>query len=437
MISIKRAPVHHGPAAWADILPTIPVGQSLNDDITADVLVVGAGFAGLSAARRLIEIDANLSVVVLEAGRIAEGGTGRNSGFMIDIPHDLASENYGGGTEDQALITLNRAAQSFAAQMVDEYDVPSDFFDRCGKINGAASTTADVHNTTFMRHLSTLGEPSERLDAQEMQRVTGSRYYRSGLYTPGTILLQPAGYIRGIANGLRRQGVKIFEQSPVINLSKGWSARTNTGSVSAKNVILSVNGHLESFGFYEQRLMHIFLFGAMTAPLQPGTIQGQTRWGITPSDPMGTTVRRIDGPQGGDRIVVRSCAALRPGMRATEGDLRRAKSVMARKLKVRFPSLDVPLEHVWAGHLCLSRNGVSVMNELEKGLFSACVQNGLGTTRGTLTGIGAAEKVMGVTSDITRYFDAQDLPTKLPPPSIQTIAGNAVLRWKEHQARSE
>ena len=53
------------------------------------------------------------------------------------------------------------------------------------------------------------------------------------------------------------------------------------------------------------------------------------------------------------------------------------------------------MEYRWAGHLCLSLNGVSLMKEIEDGVFSACVQNGLGVTRGTLTGMAAAELACG------------------------------------------
>ncbi|HRK43208.1 MAG TPA: FAD-dependent oxidoreductase, partial [Gemmobacter sp.] len=91
----------------------------------------------------------------------------------------------------------------------------------------------------------------------------------------------------------------------------------------------------------------------------------------------------------------------------------------------------------WAGHLCLTRNGVAVARELEPGLFSACVQNGLGTARGTLTGIAAAEMASGVITDLTRHFSAEALPPRLPPQPFSTIGANAFLRWKEWRAAAE
>jgi len=109
-----------------------------------------------------------------------------------------------------------------------------------------------------------------------------------------------------------------------------------------------------------------------------------------------------------------------------------------RKVEGRFPILaGTKMEYSWAGHLCLSRNGVSVMRELEPGLYAACVQNGLGTARGTLTGMGAAELACGVTTDITRHFTAEAGPARLPPRPFSTIGANAFLRWKEWRAGAE
>jgi glycine/D-amino acid oxidase-like deaminating enzyme len=382
-------------------------------------------------------------IVLLEAGRLAEGAAGRNSGFMIDLPHDLASDDYAGSGNDRDMIGLNRQAIGFARQSVEEYNINRAFFDPVGKVNGAASESGHNHNLSYARHLDTLGEASQMLDAQQMQDLTGSQYYRSGLFTPGTVMLQPAGYIRGLGEGLRSQ-IRIHEATPVTGLESAgsdWQVHTPEASITAPRVILANNGHLESFGFECGRLMQLFLFASMTPELSADDLKslgGQSRWGVTPSDPMGTTMRRIDSGQGGNRIVTRTCAVLKPGMRISARHVARAARVQQGKFDARFPKLaGMTMQYRWAGHLCLSLNGVSVMRELEPGLFSACVQNGLGTARGTLTGIGAAELACGETSDITRFFTAQARPKKLPPQPFAELGGNMLLRWKEWKAGNE
>lgn len=440
----RRLPVQLGPAAWNAILGPQPPARGLEGDTTADFVVVGGGFAGLSAARRLTQLQPGARVVLLEAGRIAEGAAGRNSGFMIDLPHELTSEDYAGAGDDRVMIRLNRQAIAFARAAVEEYGIDPNYFDPAGKVNGAASAVAEAHNRSYAEHLTSLGEQSEMLDPAQMAEMTGSRHYISGLYTPGTVMLQPAGYIRGLAAGLAAKGVTIAENTPAtgfVRQGDGWRVTTKGAAISTPRVILTVNGHLESFGFERGRLMQLFLYAVMTPELDKDALAklgGQPRWGITPSDPMGTTVRRIDSGQGGNRIVTRTCATLRPNTVPSQAELTRARKVMQRKFDQRFPQLaGIRMDYGWAGHLCLSLNGVSVMREVESGVYSGCVQNGLGTARGTLTGIGAAELACGTTSAITDHFTSEARPKKLPPQPFQQIGANAVLRWKEWKARDE
>jgi len=445
-LTAKRQPIHRGPAAWSAILPNQAPPVRIEEDLQVDVAIVGGGFAGLSAARRLHEIDPQIRIAVLEAGRLAEGASGRNSGFMIDLPHDLSSEDYAGKgvAADRKTIALNRAAISFARSAVEEYGIDPAYFDPAGKINGAASTAAHELNRSYAAHLGHLGETSQMLDEQAMFEVTGSRHYRSGLYTPGTVMLQPAGYIRGLGEGLRKKGVHIFEESPVARIARSgtsWELTTTSGRITAAKVILANNGHLESFGLKRGRLMHIFLYASMTVELDRSALSklgGQSRWGITPSDPMGTTMRRIDSAQGGNRIVTRSCASYLPGMVPSDAMLAHTARVHRRKFADRFPAIaDIPMQFSWAGHLCLSRNGVAVMRELEPGLFSACCDNGLGTVRSTLTGIGAADLLSDNSSEISAHFVSEEEPTKLPPSPFAEIGANIYLKWREWQARRE
>jgi glycine/D-amino acid oxidase-like deaminating enzyme len=440
----SRLPDLKGPAAWNRLLGAQTQYPSLTDHLLADFVVVGAGFAGLSAARRLLQIEPNAKVVILDATRIADSSAGRNSGFMIDLPHDLASDDYAGSGDDKKVIDLNRQAIAFGGEAVEDYGINPNYFDRAGKINGAASVAATEHNVSYSEHLAQLGEKSELLDQKQMHEVTGSRHYLGGLYSPGTVMLQPAGYIRGLANGLVARGVNLFENSPALKLVKSgpdWKVETPSGSVTASKVILTVNGQLESFGFERSRLMQIFLYAVMTPELSADevkTLGGASRWGITPSDPMGTTVRRIDTGQGGNRIITRTCATLKPNLKITDGHVAASAKVMQRKFDQRFPQLaGLKMEYAWAGHLCLTMNSVSVTKELDTGIFSGCVQNGLGAARGTLTGIAAAEMATGTQTTISTYFAGEDRPTRLPPQPFREIGANVVLKYKEWRAKDD
>ncbi|MCR9139310.1 MAG: FAD-binding oxidoreductase [Alphaproteobacteria bacterium] len=432
-------PRQPGPAAWNALLPSRPETEKLNADIHVDIAVIGAGFAGLSAARRLAQLDPSSRIVVLEAGRLAEGPAGRNSGFMIDLPHDLSSSDYagqGGNDDDAAQIALNRHAISFATEVAAESGLSSDAFDACGKVNGAATDAGHQHNLDYANHLDGLGEDSTLLDAQSMQDLTGTDYYRSGLFTPGTVMIQPAAYIRGLAQVLGKN-VELYERSAVNAIRRegnGWVLSCGSARVRAQKIILATNGHAESFGFFKRRLMHVFTYASMTEPLGPALedrLGGAKKWAITPADPMGSTLRRISTSQG-DRIIVRSRFTCNPSMRVGSWQMKSAGHNHDRGFAERFPVLaGVKMQYRWAGQLCMSWNGVSAFGEIEDGLFAACCQNGLGVARGTLSGMAAAELAMGTASEAVDHLVCSPPPKQLPPTPLTWMGANLYMRWKE------
>lgn len=441
---VRRQPKDPGPAAWNAILPAAGAPRVLDKTVTCDWLVIGAGFAGLSAARRLGQLCPTDRIVVLDATRVGEGPAGRSSGFMIDLPHDLSSTDYSGGSAgaDRIQMAMNRAAIAFAAEAASEYGLPSDVFTQCGKINAAATGRGGSLNARFASHLAAMGEPHETLDAAAMRRITGTDYYRSGLYTPGAAILQPAAYLRGLADELV-EDMGIYENSPVVRFGRTggiWRAGTPSGGVEAPRVILAVNGHIQSFGYFQRRLMHVFTYAAMTRALtgdEVGRLGGEPSWGVLPADPMGTTVRRISGT-GGDRIVVRSRFTCEPGMKISDAQLDKTGGRLERAFVNRFPMLaGVEMEYRWAGRLCLSWNGVPAFGEIDDGLYSACCQNGLGVARGTFSGIMAAELATGHNPPLLADLLAADEPRRLPPEPLAWLGANATLRWKEWQAGAE
>ncbi|MEM1073608.1 MAG: FAD-binding oxidoreductase [Pseudomonadota bacterium] len=443
-MKVKRLPVDPGPAGWNSLLPPADTADTLSTQTIADWLVIGAGFAGLSAARRLAQLCPTDRIILLEASRVGEGPAGRNSGFMIDLPHDLASENYAGALDaDRLQIEDNRRAITFAADMAQAFGLSPEAFAQSGKINGAATEKGLHHNRTFADHLAALGERFEMLDAQAMRDMTGTNYYQNGLFTPGAAIIQPAMYVRAIARALRSNRLSIFERSPVTALQRAgsdWQAETPQGRVTAPRVILAVNGHLESFGHMQGRLMHVFTYASMTRALtasECATLGGAQVWGLTPADPLGTTVRRISG-QGGDRIVIRNRFTFDPSMEVSDTRIAAVGRDHDAAFAARFPMLaDVDMEYRWGGRLCLSYNNVQVVGELEPGLWSACCQNGLGTAKGTLAGLLAAEGANGVTSGALSRAIGAPSPKKLPPAQIANLGANVRLRWGEWRAGRE
>ncbi|MEM1300172.1 MAG: FAD-binding oxidoreductase [Pseudomonadota bacterium] len=443
-MKITRLPKDTGPAAWSELLGPADALHPLEDDLTADWLVIGAGFAGLAAAHRLTLLHPGDSIVVLDAVGIGEGPVGRNSGFMIDLPHVLTSGDYTGEDHsDRAETEANRAAIRFALETAAAYGLPEEAIRVAGKVNGAATAKGQAHNQSYARHLEAIGEPYRLLDAADMRALTGSEYYLGGLHTPGTAMLQPAMYARGIAAGLVSNRVRVHDRTPVQELARSggsWTARTPRGAITAPRVILGVNGHVESFGGFRNQLMHVMLYGSMTRPLTDGEIAalgGEATWGITPSDPMGTTVRRI-ADTGGHRIIVRNRCTYAPSMELAGDDIGGIGRDHDRSFINRFPGLaHVEMEYRWAGRLCLSRNDAPAFGEIDEGLFAACCQNGLGAAKGTYSGIAAADLASGQDTAFTRHMAAKPAPQPLMPAPLMRVGAPATIRWREYMAGRE
>ena len=443
----KRLPRDPGESGWLGIIGEVPSYPGLSGSITADVAVIGAGFTGLTAARQLNLHDPSCRVVVLEAERVASGPAGRNSGFMVELPHDLGSDNYATDLDsDKRLIDANLEAREFALETAEEFGMPEEAVDACGRINGAVGEVGERHNRDYARHLDQLGQEYLVFSARDMEEVTGSSFYAGGMFLPGGVMLQPALYITQLAKGTVEDSagkVSIFESSPVDSLwrhGSDWVINTRNGLVTAPMVVLAVNGHAESFGFFKRRLMHVFTYASMTEVLDleiSKTIKGMKKWGITPSDPMGTTIRRVDGI-GGNRIVVRNRWSFDPSMEVTEARVRRFAKSHRKSFLARYPQAgSVAFEYQWAGRLCLSTNSAPAFGFVDENLLAACCQNGLGTTKGTLAGMAAADLVAGVQSDAREYLETSEKPARLPPWPVASIGARSVIRLREYRARGE
>lgn len=442
--TVRQLPNETGPAAWNALLPNAKRRASLDENRWADWVIVGAGFTGLSAARRLAELHPSANVVVLDAIGIAQGAAGRNSGFMIDLPHVLTSNDYSSDeAKDRIDTRLNRAGIEYAMAAKHEFGMSDEAIALSGKINGAVSSRGVANNDQYAQHLNALNEPFERYDAEAMQAITGTDTYVDGIFNPGTAMIQPALFIRNCADAIESNRIRLYEHSPVTQTIRSngiWTVSTPHGSVDTPHVILAVNGHLESFGICTDQLMHIVTYASMTERLSDEQIKrlgGHKQWALTPADPLGTTVRRINGGAG-ERLIIRNRVTFNPSLSASDAQLKSAARTHLQSFKDRFPMLnDVRMEHRWGGRLCLSRNDVPVFGEVEPGLFAACCQNGLGTAKGTISGKLIAEYASGMVGDLINDLIQSPEPVRLPPKPIAKIGANAVLRWGEWRAGRE
>lgn len=443
--NITFLPRNDSLSGWTALAARQHESRRLDEDTTADWLVIGAGFAGLSAARRLLANQAGGRIVVLEARLVAEGASGRNSGFMIDVPHNIADSRYSVGSAAALVheMSLNRFAIQFAADVAGEYGMGADTFELAGKVNAAASARGERINRGFAKALGDQGEPFEFLDGKQMREIVGSDYFGSGVYTPGTAIIQPAAYIQSFAAGLSGK-VSIFEQSPVVKLERighDWVATSPHGSVRAPKVIMAVNGYLRYFGYFQHEFIPIYTYASMTAPFDdrdlPAGTAGKPKWAILPADPMGATLRKITTPDGA-RILTRTRFRFEPEFSMSSHKLESAVRQQRKAFDVRFPALrGMPMEYTWGGALCLSINHVAAFGEIDEGMYAACCCNGMGTVKSTLSGILAADLATGQRSGRLDDYIRESKPKRLPPAWLLGPMVNTTAKWRELRAGKE
>ena len=92
----RATPRDLGGVGWYETLSPLGPVKEVDGDILCEWAIIGAGFSGLSAARRLAQLRSDDRIVVIDAQRVGWGSAGRNSGFMIDLPHKMNSRAYAG-----------------------------------------------------------------------------------------------------------------------------------------------------------------------------------------------------------------------------------------------------------------------------------------------------------------------------------------------------
>ena len=275
--TIKRVPHDDATNGWSKPLPPRIPKPSLQTDLKADWVVVGAGFAGLSAARRLAENRPNDRIVLVDASTAGENASGRNSGFAIGICHnqDGSPEQF---EKSRRHIRLVRASIDFNEAIVRRHDIQCDW-SRCGKYQAAVTQRgADRILAPLVEELEALNEPYRLVAGDDLRRELGTPHFTAAVYTPGCVLLNPAALCRGLADTLP-ENVGHYEKTRVtaVDYSDGITVTTANGSVRAPKMILTVNGCVQQFGFFKRRLV-IFAAHANRALLEARSFYSCCLW---------------------------------------------------------------------------------------------------------------------------------------------------------------
>lgn len=374
---------------WNAMLPPRAPNAAATGTISAKYAIVGAGFTGLAAARRLNELDPGAEIVVLEATTVGEGSSARNSGFLTRA--DIA------GSADPSAVDLNILRNRYVTEgfdwllaLISQYGIDCGL-QQTGRIKAAATSGGEGAVHDLLKIVEALDIPHVLLDANALQDRIGTRYYRLGLYTEVGHLVQPAALIRGLADALP-PGVRLFEQSPVLALRMQgtWHLETADARITADTVIMAANSSIKSFGYLRDRLVTIYTYAAITQPLRPADnakLGTMPAWGLLPAHRLGTTLRRV----GADRLLVRSLYAYERGISPAY-----ARSELLARFRRRYPVLaHIDFDHAWGGTTALTMNGSPFWGKVDDRLYASAGCNGSGIVKGTVLGKRLAEHILG------------------------------------------
>jgi gamma-glutamylputrescine oxidase len=251
-----------------------PVREALRGDVQADVVVIGAGYAGLSAALELAL--RGYSVVVLEAGRIGYGASGRNGGQTI-VGYACGQsvfERQLGMADAKHAWQMSLEAIRLIDERIAKYKID------CDRVHGylyvadsprkARALAADMRES-----LDKYGFVCDFATGADVRKFIDSPRYYAAAYDTVSGHLHPLKYCLGISSICADIGVHIHEYSRVTTLERGATvvARTAQGSVRAKFAVLAGNVYLPELGAalapeINGRIMPVGTYIAATEPLK-------------------------------------------------------------------------------------------------------------------------------------------------------------------------
>ena len=410
----------------------------LNQNLKCDYLIIGAGFTGLSAARKLGELNKNKKIIIVDSQLAGEGASSRNSGYLVDTTLN------DGFTSDKDLNNYKKKSHIYdlginvIKKFIETYQVDCDW-NECGKFFASSDLRDEKKASNFSNLLTQLNFENKILYQDDLKKRLGTNFYKIGIYTKGGVLLNPGKLVRSMINALP-DNVSLYENSTLLK----WSIKNSKVNcefkkfqIDSEKIIFCTNGFLSSLGVKKRYSFPITLTASMTRPLNDQefkSIGEPKEWGVLPIKPMGATVRLTKDK----RILIRNTAELRNPSSMSKEDLNTRAKIHLTGIKKRFPSLpDDIISSSWSGIVCRSGNSSQIFEKIDKNIFVAGCYNGSGIGVGTLFGEQIAIMAEGENSDEISIIKSRKQPNWLPPQPFLNLGIFVRLLFERMIAKNE
>jgi len=403
-MAVKHANLFSSDAAeiglpyWWDGMEWPKLEAKLPED--ADLLIIGAGYTGLSAA--IAAHDAGAKVVVVDAGEPGQGASSRNGGMVgahPRLPWETLDQHFGTEVAD-AVFAESGDALDWIHDFLSREEIDCDY-EQCGRIQMAYT---ESHLANQKRLLAALEFKSavkaELLDREAMQSEIKTPLYKGGILFPEHGALNPAKYHRGMLDAALRREIPIVSECAVLNWDRtggGFDVTTSDGAIRADKLLLATNGYTPAaFRWFSRRIFALPSFIIATEPLSDNMIGDLA--------PGRRTMVETRARHSYFRLSPDGTRMLYGGRASMVGvDLRKAAARLHQTMCEVWPEMrGVKVSHVWMGNTGFSFRQMPHVGEHD-GVHYALGFSGSGTVMAPYLGAKAALRALGDPGGETAY----------------------------------
>lgn len=364
----------------------------LTGPAAAQVVVIGAGYTGLSTALHLCE--SGIDVVVLEAAGLCQGASGLNGGQVIPgVKHDPDTlEQMFGAQLGAQLIETVAAGPELVFGLIAKYQIDCEAH-RSGWIQAATSQSALAAIAARVAQWRRRGASVQLLDRQQVSKLIGTERYCGGWLDGRGGTVQPHSFQLGLARAVLRLGGRIFTRSPAVKLERSgdlWRVHTPRGQVTAASAVLATNAYSGNVvQALRTSVVAVPSLQVASEPLSPSLAQSILPQRQAVSDTW--HLLRYFRLSADGRLVM--------GSRGSFGSAPIAGAVRHhyRAVQEIFPQLHgVRYEYHWGGLVAMTGDHLPHLHEIAPGLLAGLGYNGRGVAMATVMGRLLARHIQGV-----------------------------------------